>query len=130
SLSTDGSTALIGGYTDNSGVGAVWVFTRSGGVWSQQGNKLAATDNIAEAGQGHSVSISAEGNIALVGGIHDNSDIGATWVFTRSEGVWSQQAKLVGTGYSGSSEQGKSVSLSADGNTAFVGGYNDSYGVG
>jgi hypothetical protein len=28
-------TALIGGYGDNDGLGAVWVFTRSGGtLWS------------------------------------------------------------------------------------------------
>ena len=29
-LSSDGNTALIGGYRDNAGAGAAWVFTRSG----------------------------------------------------------------------------------------------------
>ena len=39
-LSGDGNTAILGGPGDNGGVGAAWVFTRSGGVWSQQGTKL------------------------------------------------------------------------------------------
>jgi hypothetical protein len=45
-LSGDGNTAMVGGPGDNYGnpsvgdIGAVWVFTRSGGVWTQQGSKL------------------------------------------------------------------------------------------
>lgn len=38
-ISADGNTAIVGGPNDSSGVGAAWVFTRTGGVWSQQGNK-------------------------------------------------------------------------------------------
>ncbi len=34
-LSSDGNMALIGGPQDNTGVGAVWVFTRSGHSWSE-----------------------------------------------------------------------------------------------
>jgi hypothetical protein len=41
-LSADGNTAIVGGHVDNSGTGAAWVYTRSGGVWSQQGSKLVA----------------------------------------------------------------------------------------
>ena len=41
-----------------------------------------------------------------------------------------QGAKLVGTGAVGAAEQGRSVALSADGNTAVVGGYNDNSQVG
>src|SRR5438105_8382530 len=33
--SDDGNTALIGGWNDNTLAGAAWVFTRSGGVWSE-----------------------------------------------------------------------------------------------
>jgi len=37
-VSADGNTALVGGYGDNDGVGAAWVFARNGGGnWSQQG---------------------------------------------------------------------------------------------
>jgi hypothetical protein len=31
-LSADGNAAILGGYLDNGGRGAAWVFTRSGGV--------------------------------------------------------------------------------------------------
>jgi hypothetical protein len=43
SLSSDGNTAIVGGSGDNSGIGAAWVFTRSGGVWTQQGDKLVGS---------------------------------------------------------------------------------------
>jgi hypothetical protein len=33
-LSADGNTAIVGGRNDNSGTGAAWVYTRSGGVWT------------------------------------------------------------------------------------------------
>jgi hypothetical protein len=130
SLSAAGNTAVVGGFGDNAGVGAVWVFTRSGGAWRQQGAKLTGSGSIGPAGQGHSVSLSADGNTALLGGPLDNLSTsgfgaGAAWVFTRAAGIWSEQAKLVGTDASGSSQQGWSVSLSADGNTAIFGGPND-----
>ncbi|MCA6478865.1 MAG: IPT/TIG domain-containing protein, partial [Chitinophagaceae bacterium] len=126
SISADGNTAIAGGYNDNSSVGAAWVFTRSGSVWTQQGNKLVGTGAVGSARQGISVSISADGNTAIVGGDYDNSNVGAAWVYTRSGGVWWQQGnKLIGTGAVGKGEQGRSVSISADGNTAIVGGYRD-----
>jgi surface protein len=126
SLSADGNTAIVGGSGDNSGQGAAWVYTRSGNTWTQQGNKLVATGNIGNAQQGQSVSLSADGNTAIVGGRGDNSYQGAAWIYTRSGNTWTQQGnKLVGTGSSSQSLQGWSVSLSADGNTAIVGGFND-----
>jgi hypothetical protein len=133
-LSADGNTAMLGGRDDNGGIGAVWVFTRSGGVWTQQGPKLIGTGAAGAAGQGGTVALSADGNTAIVGGQGDNGSIGAAWVFTRSAGTWTQQGpKLVGTGAAGLSMQG-TVALSADGNTAIVGGFNDdaniSHGVG
>jgi hypothetical protein len=124
-LSSDGNTALIGGPGDNNYAGATWVFTRYGGVWSQQGLKLVGIGATSAAGQGTSVALSGDGNTALTGGPFDNSDGGAVWVFTRAGGVWSQQgSKLVGTGGSGG-EQGWSVALSSDGNTALAGGPAD-----
>jgi FG-GAP-like repeat len=130
-LSADGNTALVGGHGDNNGAGAAWVFTRSGGVWSQQGSKLVGTGAGTSTGanQGWSVALSADGNTALVGGYSDSSFAGAAWVFTRSGSVWSQQgSKLVGTGSVGDAEQGWSVALSGDGNTALVGGVSDNAG--
>jgi hypothetical protein len=122
-LSADGTTAIVGGPYDNSNTGAAWVFARSGGGWTQQGNKLVGTGAVATARQGSSVALSADGNTAIVGGTYDNADTGAAWVFTRSGGVWAQQgSKLVGTGAVATARQGSSVALSADGNTAIVGG--------
>ena len=127
-LSSDGNTAIVGGPSDNSYAGAAWVFTRSGGVWSQQGAKLVGTGAIGKAGQGSAVALSGDGNTAIVGGHYDDSSIGAAWVFTRSGGVWTQQYKLLGTGHAGSGHQGSAVALSGDGNTAIVGGpYDNSY---
>ena len=125
-LSADGNTALIGGPDDNGSVGAAWVFTRSGGTWTQQGAKLTGTGETGTGRFGSSVALSADGNTALIGGPADNGSVGAAWVFTRSGGAWTQQgAKLTGSGEIGAGEFGFSVALSADGNTALIGGPGD-----
>lgn len=124
-LSADGNTAIMGGPGDNAGVGAVWVWTRNGGIWTQQGNKLVGSGAVGPfVYQGSSISISADGNTAVVGGILDNTETGAAWVWTRSGGVWTQQGnKLVGTGAVGATvQQGRSVSISSNGNTIVIGG--------
>src|SRR5665647_1302947 len=69
--SDDGNTAIVGGKGDNGFTGAAWVWTRSAGVWSQQG-KLVASDSVHASDQGVSVAISADGNTAIVGGFNDN----------------------------------------------------------
>ena len=126
SISADGNTAIVGGIGDNPGngqsAGAAWVFTRSGGVWSQQGPKLVGSGAIGNAFQGASVALSGDGNTAIVGGYADNNFVGAAWVYTRSSGVWNEQVKLVGMGAIGNAFQGLSVALSNDGDTAIVGG--------
>ena len=125
-ISSDGSTAIVGGYLDSDATGAAWVFTRSGGAWSQQGNKLVGTNASGGAQQGWSVAISADGNTAIIGGPADNSGVGAAWVFSRSGGAWSQQGnKLVGSSAGAHAGQGWSVAMAADGNTAVVGGPGD-----
>jgi len=93
--------------------------------FSQLGPKLVGTSALGAAEQGFSVALSADGSTAIVGAPDDNGNIGAAWVYTLSGGVWTQQAKLAGTGKSGDAAQGWSVALSADGNTAIVGGYLD-----
>jgi hypothetical protein len=124
-LSADGNTALIGGPGDDSSTGAAWVFTRSGGVWSQQGEKLTGTGETGEGEFGKSVALSADGNTALIGGPEDDSATGAAWAFTRSGVVWSQQGSMLTGGETDNTEFGVLVALSADGNTALVGGWKD-----
>src|SRR5664280_2587384 len=124
-VSGDGNTAIVGGPYDNFNTGAAWVFTRSAGVWSQQGNKLVGADAAGDAAQGWSVAISADGNTAAVGGPSDDFNAGAAWVFTRSAGVWSQAGgKLAGTGAVGAANQG-AVAISADATTVIAGGSYD-----
>jgi hypothetical protein len=88
-LSADGNTAIVGGYEDNLdpnsgyGLGATWVYTRSGSAWTQQGGKLVGSGALGAAAQGVSVGLSADGNTAIVGGETDNSQAGAAWVFVQ-----------------------------------------------
>ena len=145
SVSADGETALVGGRSDGTGSGAVWVFVRAGSTWTQQGAKLTdgeeangeATGGEAgsgeeegeESGQGRfggSVALSADGDTALVGARNDSTGRGAAWVFTRAGSTWTRQgAKLTGAEEAGKGQFGYSVALSADAQTAVIGGLAD-----
>lgn len=105
-------------------------------IYSQQGNKLVGSGFINNGNpttgsgvgvnQGSSVALSGDGNTALVGGPNDNSGVGAVWVYVRNGTVWTQQgSKLVASDASGNANFGQSVALSADGNTALIGGPAD-----
>ena len=99
-LSASGDTVLVGGDYDNTNVGAAWVFTRSGERWAQQGHKLTGGG---ETGEGllrqSACALSAEGDVALIGGRTDHGSLGAAWEFTRSGETWTQQGeKLTGGG--------------------------------
>ncbi len=123
-ISADGNTIMVGAPGDAS-QGAAWVFTRSAGIWSQQGSKLVGTGNVGNAKQGFSVALSADGNTGIVGGNEDDADFGATWVYIRSGIAWSQVgSKLKGRSLNTNIKQGNSVSISGDGKTAIVGGPN------
>ncbi len=139
-LSSDGSTALIGGDNDNTSepaedrLGAAWVFTRSGTTWTQQGPKLTgngAVPSCCGGGFGVSVALSADGNTALVGDADDDGNLGAAWVFTRSGTTWTEQAEFTGSEMvGGASYFGDRVALSSDGNTALIGGDTDNDDLG
>jgi hypothetical protein len=121
-LSANGNNALIGAPEDNNGHGAAWVFTRSGGAWTQQGAKLTQP----ESGLfGLSTALSADGDTALIGGL-GNFGNGAAAVFTRSSSTWAQQGgQLTPSHESIEGGLGLSAALSADGDTALVGGPTD-----
>ena len=126
SLSGHGKTAIIGGYNDDGGKGAIWIFRYVAGVWRQDGSKLVASDAIGNAKQGSSVSLSADGNTAIAGAFGDDGDKGAVWIYRNLNGVWKQEGrKLVQFDAKGSAKQGCSVSLSLDGKTAIIGGSKD-----
>jgi len=128
-LSADGNTLAVGGNVDDSNVGAIWVFTRSGTEWSQQGSKLVGSESVGTSNQGQSIALSSNGNTLVFGGDDDNSLVGAVWIFTRFGNAWTQQGtKVVGSGAIGSARQGVSITLSANGNTMAVGGILDDDG--
>jgi hypothetical protein len=110
------------------------VFTRSGSTWTQQGEKLTGTGAVAHIEFGSSVALSADGDTALIGGrgrTEFSTGHGAAWVFTRSGSTWTQQGeKLTGGGEVYEGFFGGSVALSADGNTALIGGWEDNLGTG
>lgn len=120
------ATGIGGNQADNStGVaGAVYVFARSGTTWTQQAyvkaSNTAAFDHF-----GNSVALSGDGNTLAVGAFGKDSGAGAVYVFTRSGGVWSQQAYVKASNTQGSDEFGRSVTLSGDGNTLAVSAYGE-----
>ncbi|MCX6873871.1 MAG: HYR domain-containing protein [Verrucomicrobia bacterium] len=132
SLSGDGNTALVGAYYDDTSAGtdagSTYVFVRSGSAWSQQA-KLTAGDGAANDYFGVSVSMSGNGNTALVGAYGDDTaagaDAGSAYVFVRSGSSWSQQAKITAGDGAASDSFGSSVSVTGDGNTALVGASRD-----
>ncbi len=134
-VSGDGKTLASGGNNDNGNKGAVWVYTKdSAARWTQQGGRLIGTGMIGTTVHfGSSVALSFNGSILATGGHYDNSNVGATWIFTRLAGLWAQATKLVGSGYniaSGYSFQGVSVAMSATGGVVVVGAHYDTSELG
>jgi hypothetical protein len=128
-LSWDGTTALVTGAADNHNRGAVWVLTRIGTHWVQQGPKLTGRGETGPtAGFGSAVALSRNGDTAIIGAFLDNNGGGAAFAFTRSGSRWTQQSsKLTGHGETGTTSQfGNDLALSANGTTAIIGGpYDD-----
>jgi hypothetical protein len=127
SVSIDGDTAVVGAHTDDglAGVnqGAVYVFRRSGSTWIEE-QKLTPDDAAANKQFGESVAIS--GDTIIVGMTLDNTvstQAGAAYIFTRTAGVWSQQAKVFPT--DGAVFKFFGFNVDIDGDTAIVGGYGD-----
>ncbi|HEX8249603.1 MAG TPA: FG-GAP-like repeat-containing protein [Pyrinomonadaceae bacterium] len=124
SVAINGETILVSATgrpvsgADNQG--AVYVFTRAGGVWSEQ-QILTAVDGAAGDRFGSDVAI--KDGAAIVGAYFDdiggNVDQGSAYIFTRSGSVWTEQAKLLAADGVAGDHFGSSVALG--GNTAVVG---------
>ena len=121
-ISDDGNTAIVGMANEDS-AGAAYIFTRSGTTWTQQ-QKIQASDKQGGDFFGISVSISEDGNTAIVGAANEDS-AGAAYIFTRSGTTWTQQQKIQASDKQGGDFFGISVSISEDGNTAIVGAANE-----
>ena len=153
-LSGDGSTLAVGANFEDSGAagingnqddesasgaGAVYVFVRNGATWSQQAY-LKASNVGAGDRFGYSLALSDDGHTLAVGAIGEDSvstgtsgnqadnsaeQAGATYVFTRSNGGWTQQAYLKASNTQAGDMFGFCVALSADGNTLGVCAYDE-----
>ena len=128
-LNGDGFSGSDDGSADDSG--AVYVFTRTGDVWSQQAY-LKSSNSDEDDFFGGSVAIS--GDILVVGssvedsngrGVdgeqHNNfsSSSGAAYVFSRTGNLWSQEAYLKAS--NADSEDNFGCSVAVSGNTIVVG---------
>jgi trimeric autotransporter adhesin len=153
-LSADGATLAVGAYAEASAAtgidgdqlsnaaeisGAVYVFARSGGTWSQQAyvkaSNTAVRDvfgiSLALSGDGATLAVGAVGEDSAATGINgdqaDNSanGSGAAYVFARSGTTWSQQAYVKASNTGIADQFGRGVALSADGLTLVVGAISE-----
>jgi len=116
--------------------GAVYTFTRSNGFWTQEAYIKASNTGRTQDAFGHAVALSGDGNTLAVGAPNEESNAtgvngnqadnsvprsGAVYVFTRGNGVWTQQAYVKASNPDFEDSFGTSVALDIDGNTLVVG---------
>jgi hypothetical protein len=116
SVAVDGDTAVVGATGVGAVVGAAYVFTRTGLVWTQQA-KLVASDGDDGDSFGNDVAIS--GDTVIVGAFGVGFQHGAAYVFKRTGTDWAQEARLDGTDPSDTAQFGYGVALAGD--TAAIG---------
>ncbi len=133
-LSGDGNTLAVSAHReDGSGTGvnaasneaandagAVYVFAKVAGSWSQEAY-VKASDTAANDTFGSSVALSSDGNTLAVGARGKAGGRGAAYVFTRTGGIWAQQAVVAGSNADPNGLFGVALALSGDGNTLAVG---------
>lgn len=114
SVAVEGDTCAIGAPWDdhgggaNNNYGAVYVYTRSGSVWTLE-DTLLPSDPTTNGEFGYSVALSGD---TCVIGARGNEVNGSVYVFTRSGSVWTQQQKI--TEPQVSSAFGKRVDVEGD----------------
>ena len=125
-IALDGDTAFFGvgdddydvdgdGVDDLFDAGSVYIFTRNGSFWTQEG-KLHPDDPQ----DGHYFGgVALDGNSLLITAGGDADSAGAAYVFTGSGSSWTQQAKLTASDPTPGDRLGTSAALSA--NTAILG---------
>jgi hypothetical protein len=130
------ASGVNGDQSDTSapGSGAVYLFSRTGGVWSQAAY-IKASNTRAQAQFGVALSFSADGSTLAVGargessassGVNANqadtsaSGAGAVYVFVPSANSWAQQVYLKSSYARAPSGFGSAVALTADGSGLLV----------
>ena len=126
SVAIDGDTAVVGALGESvngPNTGAAYVFTRTGGVWTEQA-KLNASDAATGHNFGRSVALSGETLAVGAPGHNANgANTGAAYIFLLSDGAWNQQAKL--TASDGATNDNFGWSISVSGDTVVAGAFGD-----
>jgi len=126
SVAVSGDTVVVGAPADDDGgftSGAVYVFVRSGTIWTEQA-KLTASD--AAAGDGFGSSVAVSGDTVVVGASDDDDageSSGSAYLFVRSGTIWTQQPKLTASDAAAGDQFGNSVAVSGD--TVVIGARGD-----
>lgn len=118
-MAGDGNYCIIGAPRDDN-YGAAYIFYKSGGVWTQQAKLIHVSRSSGDL-FGTSVGINQAGDTVIVGAMNDDSLIGTATIYTRSGTTWTYQTILYPNNPTSNSYFGRSVSISADGNTVAVG---------
>jgi hypothetical protein len=126
--SLDGSSLLVGAASNDVGdaadAGAVYAFTRSGGIWTEQ-QQVFPADTHSRDLFGSSISMSGDGSVAVVGAVGAPKDgkvlTGSAYVFSDDGSGWSQVSKVTPPDPEGYSHFGVAVGLSSDASTAMIG---------
>jgi uncharacterized repeat protein (TIGR01451 family)/MYXO-CTERM domain-containing protein len=127
-LNADGTVALIGSYAYVSGqsyAGKAYVYTLSNGTWTQThefDDPAATADDYFGAS---SLSLSADGKTAGIGAycttVSSQSCAGEAYIFSESNGTWTQAAALPSPDVISDVYYGYPVSISGDGKSVLVG---------
>jgi len=129
-VNSAGDVAAIGTYAESTAPntlnGAVYIFTRLGNIWTQEA-KLLANDAASNEYFGRSVALNADGNMVLIGAYCEstspNTLNGAVYVFNRTGGTWTEQAKLLSNDPKSDTLFGNAIAFSRDGKTTLIGAY-------
>jgi MYXO-CTERM domain-containing protein len=125
-VAVSGETIVAGASGDDDlafNSGAAYVFTRSGGVWTQQ-QKLLPPGGAASISFGRAIAI--DGDTVVVGAPNDSSaapQAGAATVFVRSSGVWAVQQVLTASDPDSDDSFGWAVAI--DGDKIAVGAFSE-----
>lgn len=124
-LSSLGNVALVGAPQQFGGLEHAYVFTQKNGVWASSPT-ATFTDPLSNELDmfGGSVSLSADGTVALVGAYGSENVAGAADLYISSGGLWTTTPTAVFSNpdASGGGAFGFSVALSEDGTGALIGG--------
>ena len=133
-VSGDGNTIIVGaphedGPTNSvASSGAAYIYSRSGNSWSED-QILYPSDPVVNNYFGVDNALNEDGTVAAIAATGDDTsatDSGAVYIFTKSNGTWSQETKLkITNGGPNASDHWGGVSLSDDGLTLSAGTSND-----